>query len=394
MRVEITLLGDFGVRVDGTAVDPRSWERRQAATLVKLLALAPGRRLHREQCLDAIWPELGVDEAAPRLHKAAHYARKALGDREAIVLRRDEVALFPAARRHDRRDRVRSARRPRPAPRRPGALAVALDRYGGPLLPADPYEPWADSAPRTRAPAPRVDSFAAPQRWDALLAEEPADEEAHVALMRAYVARGDRRAALRQYERMDRALRDELGMVPSEQATRLRDEILAVLPACHRAGARRSTTAWSAANTSSMSSPTCSARWAPAAGAPCSSPGRRESASPRSSSNSASRATALGWRCGIGGAAAIEGAWPYAPVLEAMADLGRRHPTLLDGLDDTYRVGDRPGSAGRRDAGHRRRRRAVPPAPDAAAAGSVINGCSSPRPSSCGSPRPVPGSCS
>ena len=73
-------------------------------------------------------------------------------------------------------------------------------------------------------------SFAAPQRWDGLLAEEPADEEAHVALMHAYVARGDRRAALRQYERMDRALRDELGMVPSEEATRLRDEILAVLP--------------------------------------------------------------------------------------------------------------------------------------------------------------------
>ena len=48
-------------------------------------------------------------------------------------------------------------------------------------------------------------------------------------------------------------------------------------------------------------------------------------------------AESRGWRTGHGVAAAIEGAWPYAPVLEAVADLGRRHPGLLDGLDDNYR---------------------------------------------------------
>jgi len=45
-----------------------------------------------------------------------------------------------------------------------------------------------------------------------------------------------------------------------------------------------------------------------------------------------------GLRVGIGTAAAIEGAWPFAPVLEALADLSRRHPALLDGLADEYRV--------------------------------------------------------
>ena len=33
-----------------------------------------------------------------------------------------------------------------------------------------------------------------------------------------------------------------------------------------------------------------------------------------------------------------KGAWAYAPVLEAIADLCRRHPTLLGGLDDGYRT--------------------------------------------------------
>ena len=50
------------------------------------------------------------------------------------------------------------------------------------------------------------------------------------------------------------------------------------------------------------------------------------------------RAEERGLRVGVGTAAAIEGAWPYAPVLEALADLCRRYPALLDGLADEYRL--------------------------------------------------------
>ena len=49
------------------------------------------------------------------------------------------------------------------------------------------------------------------------------------------------------------------------------------------------------------------------------------------------RARELGLRIGQGTAAPVEGAWPYAPIVEAMADLCRRHPTLLDGLADQHR---------------------------------------------------------
>ena len=38
-----------------------------------------------------------------------------------------------------------------------------------------------------------------------------------------------------------------------------------------------------------------------------------------------------------GTASAVEGPWPYAPVLEALGDLCRQHPALLDGLGDTFR---------------------------------------------------------
>ncbi len=54
-----------------------------------------------------------------------------------------------------------------------------------------------------------------------------------------------------------------------------------------------------------------------------------------------------GMRVGSGVAAQVEGAWPYAPVLEALADLSRRHPALLDGLDDELRQEIESGLSGR-----------------------------------------------
>ena len=75
--IDITLLGRFGVTVDGEPIADGSWTRRHAAALVKVLAIAPGRRLHREQIIDLLWPDDTLDEAAPKLHKAAHFARRA-----------------------------------------------------------------------------------------------------------------------------------------------------------------------------------------------------------------------------------------------------------------------------------------------------------------------------
>ncbi len=96
--IEITLLGAFSVTVAGARVDEPDWRRRQAAALVKILALAPRRSLHREQVMDVLWPALDAEEAAPRLHKAAFYARRTLGRADAVVLSGDTVTLFPQQR--------------------------------------------------------------------------------------------------------------------------------------------------------------------------------------------------------------------------------------------------------------------------------------------------------
>src|SRR4051794_5803214 len=94
MAVDVRLLGGFDVVVDGAPVPPAAWRRRSTASLVKVLALAAGHRMRREQLIDLLWPDLLLDQAAPRLHKAAHYARAALGP-DSVVLAGDVAALFP-----------------------------------------------------------------------------------------------------------------------------------------------------------------------------------------------------------------------------------------------------------------------------------------------------------
>ena len=81
MNAEIDLLGSFAVRIDARPIPPTEWRRRQAASLVKLLPLAPRRTLHREQVIDALWPGAVI---GPRLHNAAHFARRLLGDSSAL----------------------------------------------------------------------------------------------------------------------------------------------------------------------------------------------------------------------------------------------------------------------------------------------------------------------
>ena len=74
------LLGRFEVRVDSRPVLDSAWPQKRAADLVKVLALAHGHRLTRDQVVEMLWPRLAADAGVANLHKAASYARRALGD--------------------------------------------------------------------------------------------------------------------------------------------------------------------------------------------------------------------------------------------------------------------------------------------------------------------------
>jgi predicted ATPase/DNA-binding SARP family transcriptional activator len=227
VRVDIDLLGRFSVAIDGRPVPDQAWRRRSAAAVVKLLALQPGRRLHREQLIDLLWPDLVVEQAAPRLHKAAHYARTALGCPGSVVLSGDVVTLFPDAQVvvdvdtfEETADAYRAS-----GDRSCAEEAIAL--YRGDLLPDDTYEPWSD-VDRQRLRVRYLEVLRLAERWSELVAAEPFDEEAHLRLVHQYVQDGDRGRALRHLDAMERSWREELGTRPGRDAQALRAEVQAM----------------------------------------------------------------------------------------------------------------------------------------------------------------------
>jgi DNA-binding SARP family transcriptional activator len=63
--------------------------------------------------------------------------------------------------------------------------------------------------------------------WGELVLADPADEEASLGCARQLADSGNRGAALRQLERLERALRRELGVSPGPEVGSLRADLLA-----------------------------------------------------------------------------------------------------------------------------------------------------------------------
>jgi DNA-binding SARP family transcriptional activator len=76
--VRVWLLGGFRVSVGSRAIAQDARRLRKAAALVKLLALAPSHRRHREQAMEALWPEASRRAASNSLRSTLHAARKIL----------------------------------------------------------------------------------------------------------------------------------------------------------------------------------------------------------------------------------------------------------------------------------------------------------------------------
>jgi len=214
LSVTITVLGGFEMMVNGVPTATRGWSRRSAAAVVKILALAPGHRLHREQVIDLLWPGESVAAMAPRLHKAAHYARRAVGREDAVVLRDDLVWLFPGADLTVDAVQFEQLAKKAMGERDVTTARAALALYGGELLPGDRYENWAVDR-RELIHVRHLDLLRLAGDWWELTELDPTDEDAHTALIRRHLDDGDGSAALVHYARLERMLDRELGVPPT-----------------------------------------------------------------------------------------------------------------------------------------------------------------------------------
>ena len=147
--VRVWFLGGFEISVGSRVVEGDTWRLRKARTLVKLLALAPRHRLHRELIMDLLWPDLDAKSQANNLHRTLHFARKVLGGSPAnatppwLRLQGDLIVLCPDGLLWVDVEAFESAATTARRSREPAAYRAALDLYTGELLPEDRYEAWA-----------------------------------------------------------------------------------------------------------------------------------------------------------------------------------------------------------------------------------------------------------
>jgi len=215
----VRLLRGFELRLDGEAIPVPSIVER----LVAFLALHD-RFVNRPFVAGTLWPDASDDRAGASLRSALWRLRQLV--RPVVVAVNDRLGLAGGTA-VDLRDASEVAHRilapsARAAPPRSGAAILTGD-----LLPG-----WSDDwvvlererfrQLRLHALERLCDQLSAAGRFAeateaglAAVAGEPLRESAHRALIRAYLAEGNRGQALGQYERLRTVLRDELGVSPS-----------------------------------------------------------------------------------------------------------------------------------------------------------------------------------
>jgi DNA-binding SARP family transcriptional activator len=129
------LLGHFEVSVGSRPIREDDWRLRKAASVVKLLALAPDHSLHREQVHDLLWPDLGVRAAANNLHQALHIARRTLEPESNtyryLLMRGEHLALRPEDSALVDVKAFQIAAQEARGSLQPAAYRAALDMYSG-----------------------------------------------------------------------------------------------------------------------------------------------------------------------------------------------------------------------------------------------------------------------
>jgi predicted ATPase/DNA-binding SARP family transcriptional activator len=238
-QTRIELLGRFSVVVDGTPLPDASWRLRKSRSVLKVLALAPGRAMHPERVQELLWPGREPSSASNNLRQAVYHARRALGcggaDGAAVLSSSGDLLTLAAEVELDVEEFEAAAERAESS-RAADDLEAAVAAYGGELLPEDAYEDWV--ADRRRSLAERhvhllLELAGAREPADAVellhrtIVADPLNEEAHRALMRAYAATGRRSQALAQYEALRRTLADALAADPEPLTRELYRDLLA-----------------------------------------------------------------------------------------------------------------------------------------------------------------------
>lgn len=149
----VRTLGGFSLEVGGQRIDETAAKPMERA-LLHLLCVRAGELVHREELIEALWPEADPDAGLHRLQVAVSAVRRLLGvvgpERGQMLAREGDGyrLTFPPGSDIDSQNLAGAAQRAAQArasgdpPAESAALAEVLATYTGPLLPGDGPADW------------------------------------------------------------------------------------------------------------------------------------------------------------------------------------------------------------------------------------------------------------
>jgi len=261
----IQTLGPFRVWVEGREIPRTAWGREKALHVLQFLVCQRGRLVHREQILEALWPDSPPHTAAISLRVALSALRKALASHPAPgphtpvqYNQGDLVGVGEFIRREGEYlqldlsagvgvDVDEFARLLRKAKTLEGSdpdaalrhYESALALYHGDFLEENLYAEWAgeerehalveylSAAERLARLWVHRGDYERGARWaNAILAKDPLWEEAYVLLMECHWKQGNRALAARIFEQCSKRLREALRIEPSPRTQALFETIV------------------------------------------------------------------------------------------------------------------------------------------------------------------------
>jgi DNA-binding SARP family transcriptional activator len=148
LPISLAVLGRFELTVGGR---PMPLRPGQEAQLLKFVTVSGGR-VHGEQAIEALWPEVARSAGRNRLRTVLNRLRATAGN---VLNREGEILALDDALQVDVQEFFSEARRAQALASKDLSLATAvargaMARYRGDLLPDDRYDDWAEK-PRQQA---------------------------------------------------------------------------------------------------------------------------------------------------------------------------------------------------------------------------------------------------
>ena len=252
-QLVFTTLGRFVAMVNGREISPKDWGRDKTIQLIQFFITSRHRKgLHKEQILDRLWPDSGMEEGNRDFKIAYHGINKALEPnrksreepkyflRQGLTYQLNEENVWIDAEAFDQAIQIANRAMNDDPETAIQALEYASSLYDGTYLPNRIFEDWS-SLERERLQLLAINAMislgemklsANPEESIRLAQEaliiDSTWEEAYRLQMLAYLKKGNRPQVIKTYQACKKALMDEFEIEPLPETTAIFESMIAV----------------------------------------------------------------------------------------------------------------------------------------------------------------------